>query len=113
MTKNLVNPDRSTDFDAKRANHLVNSWPGAKDWCEWDGEQWPCEWVQLYDELVRLRTEVQGFRTYDEQNAVIMEKDWHEIQKLKVENERLREENAQLLCQIKAVNERASQREAH
>jgi len=55
MTENLVNPDRSTDFDAKRANHLVNSWPGAKDWCEWDGEQWPCEWVQLYDELVRLR----------------------------------------------------------
>ena len=54
-----------TDFDKRRANHLVNSWPGAKDWCEWDGEQWPCEWVQLYDELVRLRTEAQGFRTYD------------------------------------------------
>ena len=89
MTKNLVNPDRSTDFDAKRANHLVNSWPGAKDWCEWDGEQWPCEWVQLYDELVRLReakaNHFEAIAELDLRRAVLQD-----------ECERLREENAKL-----------------
>ena len=83
-----------TDLDRLDAlyEQTKDGWTDGDTWYLW----WP-EWVlaigeaypELRDELVRLRTEVQGFRTYDEQNAVIMNKDWHEIQKLKAENTKL------------------------
>ena len=85
------------EFDVMRTYHVIKSWPGAADWCEWDSETWPCDWVQLYDEFVQLREEkanhFEAIAELDLRRAVLQD-----------ECERLRDENTKLRKSVVGVN---------